>query len=344
MRILVRSLSNNFNIMFNITLKNGKAFNCDANETIFEGAKKNGIILEHSCLLARCRSCAVQIEYGTVIEKNDDLILSKEEKLNQWVLSCNAIPTSNIILNIEDLGGIQIFDKKIIPSKIQSIVKLNDNVIEVSLRLSPNSNFEYNSGQYVNIIKGDIKRSYSIANAFEQNALLTFFIKKYDNGLMSNYWFEEAKVNDLLRIEGPLGSFFIRENDQENIIFLATGTGVAPIKAILENLNKSEQNFRNKKIWLFVGARNENDLFWNPSELWNINDINYIPVLSRASIEWAGERGYIQDIVLKHSISLANSLVFACGSNVMIESAKKLLIENGLNKTHFFSDAFVQSN
>ena len=119
----------------------------------------------------------------------------------------------------------------------------------------------------VGILTGDIKRSYSIANAFEQNALLTFFIKKYDNGLMSNYWFEEAKVNDLLRIEGPLGSFFVRENVQENIIFLATGTGVAPIKAILENLSKSENQFRNKNLWLFVGARNENDLFWNPNKL-----------------------------------------------------------------------------
>ena len=125
--------------MFHITLKNGKSFSCEAIDTIFEGAKKNGIILEHSCLSARCRSCAVQIESGTVIEKYDDLVLSKEEKLNQWVLSCNAIPTSNVILDIEDLGGIQLFEKKIIPSKIQSIVKLNENVIEVSLRLPPNS-------------------------------------------------------------------------------------------------------------------------------------------------------------------------------------------------------------
>lgn len=330
--------------MFNITLKNGKAFNCDVNDTIFEGAKKNGIILEHSCLSARCRSCAVQIKSGSVIEKYDDLVLSKEEKFNQWVLSCNAIPTSNVILDSVDLGGIQIFDKKIVPSKIQAIVKLNDNVIKVSLRLPPNSNFEYNSGQYVNIIKGDIKRSYSIANAFEQNALLTFFIKKYDNGLMSNYWFEEAKVNDLLRIEGPLGSFFVRENDRENIIFLATGTGVAPIKAILEKLSKSANQLTNKNIWLFVGARYENDLFWDPKELRIINGIKYIPVLSRASNKWVGEIGYIQDSVIKQSISLANSIVFACGSNDMIESAKKRLIENGLNKSNFFSDAFVQSN
>lgn len=330
--------------MFQITLKNGKSFTCDSNTTIFEAAKSNGIILEHSCLSARCRSCAVRIEAGTTKNQLDELVLSSEEKSNKWILSCNAIPTSNIVLDIEDLGEIQIFEKKIIPAKIQSIIKLNESVIEVGLRLPPNSNFGYNSGQYVNVTKGIIKRSYSIANAYKENGMLTFFIKKYENGLMSKYWFEIAKVNDLLRIEGPLGSFFLRENEQENIIFLATGTGVAPIKAILENLSKSEDQFRNKNLWLFVGARYENDLFWDPSELSNFNNIIYIPVLSRASKEWEGEKGYVQDIVIKLKISLEKSQVYACGSDNMIEAAKKTLIEKGLNKVDFFSDAFVQSN
>ena len=330
--------------MFHITLKNGKAFTCEADDTIFEGAKKNGIILDHSCLSARCRSCAVQIASGTAIEKYDDLVLSKEEKLRGWVLSCNAIPTSNVVLDIEDLEGSHHFEKKIIPSKIQSIVKLNDNVIKVCLRLPKNINFKYISGQYVNIIKGNHKRSYSIANAFEQSELLTFFIKKYDNGLMSRFWFEEAKVNDLIRIEGPLGTFYFRENEQENVIFLATGTGVAPIKAILEDLIKSKTRFEDKFFWLFIGARNESDLIWDPRDLGDYNNLKCIQVLSRASDEWVGERGYIQDIAIKQNIVLANSQVYACGSSVMIESAKNTLIDNGLNNRFFFSDAFVQSN
>jgi CDP-4-dehydro-6-deoxyglucose reductase len=141
-----------------------------------------------------------------------------------------------------------------------------------------------------------------------------------------------------------LGSFFVRENEQENIIFLATGTGIAPIKAILENLSKTANQFTNKNLWLFVGARYENDLFWNPNKLSPINNLKYIPVLSRASEEWEGEKGYVQDIVIKHRISLEKSQVYACGSNNMIEAAKKTLIEKGLNKKYFFSDAFVQSN
>jgi CDP-4-dehydro-6-deoxyglucose reductase len=330
--------------MFNIKLKNGKLFTCDSNTTVFEAAKKNGIILEHSCLTARCRSCAVQVESGTTIDKLDDLVLSAEEKSNNWMLSCNTIPTSDLVLDLEDLGNIQIFDKKIIPAKIQAINKLNDTVIEVSLRLPPNSNFGYNSGQYVNITKGSIKRSYSVANAHGETGLLTFLIKKYENGQMSNYWFDQAKENDLVRIEGPIGSFFLRESEVENIIFLATGTGVAPIKAILESIAELPNKLSNKKIWIFTGARHENDLFWHPKELNGILNLKYIPVLSQASENWNGEKGYVQDIVIKQNIPLENAQVYACGSNNMIESAKKTLSENGLNTKNFFSDAFVATN
>jgi len=221
---------------------------------------------------------------------------------------------------------------------------LNDTVIEVSIRLPPNSNFRYNSGQYVNIAKGSIKRSYSVANAYRESGLLTFLIKKYENGQMSNYWFKEAKENDLLRIEGPIGSFFLRESEVENIIFLATGTGIAPIKAILESVSMCGQKYENKKFWIFNGARYESDLFWRPNELNAISNLNYIPVLSRASENWNGEKGYIQEIVLKSGIDLTNAQVYACGSNNMIESSRKTLVENELKIKNFFSDAFVATN
>ena len=330
--------------MYTISLKNGKSFSCDSQTTIFEAAKSNNIILEHSCLTARCRSCAVQVESGTKIDKLDDLVLTSEEKSNNWTLSCNTIPTSDLVLDLEDLGDIQIFDKKIIPAKIQAIHKLNEAVIEVSLRLPPNSNFAYNPGQYVNISKGNLKRSYSIANTFVENSLLHFYIKKYNGGEMSNYWFQEAKENDLLRIEGPIGSFFLRETECENIVFLATGTGIAPIKAIIESINVSDNKYQNKKIWVFTGARVETDLLWKPNQFIEYLNLIYVPVLSRESEEWIGEKGYVQEVVLKSEIDLKNAQVYACGSNNMIESAKKMLVENGLNTNNFFSDAFVATN
>ena len=219
---------------------------------------------------------------------------------------------------------------------------MTDDVMKVVLRLPPNSSFNFNSGQYINIIKGNITRSYSIANCSDHKNQLEFFIKNYKNGMMSNYFFNEAKVNDLLRLEGPIGTFFLRDSSFKNIIFLATGTGVAPIKSILEGLDKSHEQNQHKNYWVIVGARSKEDLFWEPN-FKNLN-IKYIPVLSRQNIDWNGEKGYVQDVVIRKQIDLENTQVYACGSNDMINSAKELFFKNNLKESNFFSDAFVQTN
>lgn len=328
--------------MFKISLKNNKSFSCDRESTIFEAAKQNNINLEHSCLSARCRSCIVKVVSGSTLNREDELVLTKADRNENFVLSCNAKPTTDLILDIEDLGEITLFEKKIIPSKISVIEKLTDDVIKLVLRFPPNSNFKFNSGQYVNIIKGSLTRSYSIANSSDHKNQLEFFIKKYTNGLMSEYFFKEAKINDLLRLEGPIGTFFLRDSNYKNIVFLATGTGIAPIKSILEGLDKSHEQHQNKKMWVIVGARYQEDLFWEPN-FKNLN-IKYIPVLSRKVNDWNGAQGYVQDITLKQQIDLENTQVYACGSNDMINSAKELFFKNNLKENNFFSDAFVQTN
>ena len=328
--------------MFQIKLKNNKIFNCDKDLTIFEAAKKNNITLEHSCLNARCRSCMVKVLSGKTINKEEELVLTKGDKDENFVLSCNAKPLSDLELDVEDLGEIIFYEKKIIPSKINNIENLTDDVLKITLRIPPNSNFNFNSGQYVNIIKGNLTRSYSIANCSDHKNQLEFYIKKYTNGLMSEYFFKEAKINDLLRLEGPVGTFFLRGSSFKNIIFLATGTGIAPIKSILEGLDKSYEQYQNKNLWVIVGARYQEDLFWNPN-FKNLN-IKYIPVLSRPENDWNGAKGYVQDIVLNQQIDLESTQVYACGSNDMINSAKELFFKNNLKENNFFSDAFVQTN
>lgn len=329
--------------MFEITLKNKKNFLCDKDTTIFQAAKNAGIFLEHSCLMARCRSCVVRVNVGETLNNQEELVLSEEEKENNFVLSCNTKPLSNLNLDIEDLGNITLYEKRIVPAKIKSIALIAPDVIKLVLRLPPTSDFKFISGQYVNLIKGTINRSYSIASSSLVTGELEFYIKKYENGIMSQYIFNEAKVNDLLRVEGPLGSFFLRETKKKNIIFLATGTGTAPIRAIIDELEASERKeMENRKIWVFVGARYEKDLFWRPNTK-NL-DINYIPSLSRPNQEWIGEQGYVQEVVLRQNINLKDAQVYACGSNQMIESARELLIANSLGENQFYSDAFVQTN
>jgi CDP-4-dehydro-6-deoxyglucose reductase len=325
-----------------ITLKNNKTFFCSNEQTIFEAGKSNGILLDHSCLAARCRSCKAKLLTGAVKGIHEENVLTQEEKQNGFILTCNSIPSTDVMLDIEDLDGSRLFFPKTIPSKVSSIEKLNDQVIELTLRIPPNGGLQFNPGQYVNLTINGIKRSYSIACNDASNNQVIFFIKHYPNGLMSNYLFNVAKANDMFRMEGPLGTFYHRETTRKNIIFLATGTGVAPIKSILDDFEISSHKTENREIWFFWGARDKNDFFWNPRYK-NFN-LNYIPVLSRKVDDWHGDFGYVQDVVLKKEINLADADVYACGSETMINASLNLLKKNGLNSGHFYSDAFVMSN
>lgn len=329
--------------MYLIKLSNGKNFEGDSQTTIFASAQKAGVLLEHSCLAARCKSCKVKILLGKSSNVHDEFVLSPEEKLEGVVLSCNSIPESDMILEAEDLSDWDLPKSRTLPSKIHSIEYLNDSVLKVELRLPPKSLFRFISGQYVNLIKGNIKRSYSIANNYQEEGMLQFMIKNYPNGIMSKYWFEEASINDLIRLEGPLGTFFLRNSAVKEIVFLATGTGIAPIKSIVEELFQRDMDKFDKNITVIWGGRKRSDIYWTPPI--NNGKLKFIPVLSRHDENWNGERGYVQDVLLKEvSNSLKDIQVYACGSKDMIEDAHIKLVKNGLPENQFFSDAFVSSN
>jgi CDP-4-dehydro-6-deoxyglucose reductase len=325
--------------MFKVNLKNGKSFLGDSNKSILESAIDSGIVLEHSCKTARCRSCLVRVEKGETENIHQDNILSDIEKEQGCVLSCNVKPLSDLMLDATDLGDILISKPQTFPAKIQEIEHITDNLINVKLRLPPNTNFKFLPGQYVNIVKGNIRRSYSIANNPEPGEYLEFIIKNYSKGIMSKYWFNEAKINDVLRLNGPQGTFFMRDTLKKSIIFLATGTGIAPIKSILEKIEL--EKFNTEEILLFWGARYQEDLFLNRLPL--IGD-KFYKVVTRPNENWNDNVGYIQDVLLSVKKDFSESIVYACGSNEMIASSKELLLKNGLKETNFLSDAFVSSN
>jgi CDP-4-dehydro-6-deoxyglucose reductase len=327
--------------MFQVTLQNTTHFSCSPEDTILTGAQKEGIHLNYSCKTGRCQSCKAKVLEGTTMAISDELGLSLVEQQEGYILTCVRKPVSDLNLDLEDLSGYAIEAIRILPSKIDSIMKLSTDIIALKLRIPPNSSFRYLAGQYINIIKGEYKRSYSIAN-YNSSVGLELYIKNYAGGKFSQYLFHEAKEDDLLRIEGPMGTFFIRENTKTNLVFLATGTGIAPIKAILEDLDANNMKAVGKNIYLFSGARNLEDLIWEP-QFKNIN-VHYIPVLSRANDDWNGETGYIQNVMIQKGIPLADSSLYACGSENMIQDALHVSTLNGLSEQDFFSDAFISSN
>lgn len=325
-----------------VSLTNTKQFTCTAETTILDAAQTQNIVLEHSCRTGRCGVCKAKVINGqTQIIKSEES-LSENELREGYILTCARSALSDIILDTEDLGELANIKIQTLPSRIDSIEHLAADVIKIQLRLPPNNSFNYVSGQYIDVIgKSGVRRSYSIANSRLISDKIELHIRQVTQGEMSQYWFNEAKENDLLRFEGPHGTFCFREKPQRNIIFLATGTGIAPVKSILETLNHSHALAQAKKIYVYWGGRTRQDIYWQPN--YDQIDINFTPVLSRAEPDWNGRQGYIQNAVIADNIDLADSIVYACGSDQMIHTAQQLLVSHGLNNKNFYSDAFVSS-
>lgn len=326
------------------TLSNGKSFPCEQTVSILEAAKTAGLVLEHSCRNGRCGVCKAKVLKGNSLQLKMEYSLTEEEIAQDYILTCCRAGTSDLELDIEDLGDLAKFKTKTLPARIDSISFVSHDVVEVVLRTPPASKLAYLAGQYVDVIgPHGVRRSYSLANAPRNDGKLKLYIRKVEGGQLSRYWFEEANVNDLLRIEGPLGTFCLRPKPAENLILLATGTGIAPIKAILEELSSSPAEIltRYETIHLYWGGRLDEDLFWEPD--FPSLPLRFTPVLSRGENRTV-RSGYVQSAVKCDQIDLGKSVVYACGSETMINSARETLVEVGLDSKHFYSDAFVCSS
>ena len=238
------------------------------------------------------------------------LTLTSDDLNDGYILTCCRSAASDVQLDIENLERLNGIQSKISPCRIDAIKYLNDNVISIILRLPPGNELNYLAGQYIDVIsKNGLRRSYSLANSFHSDGKLELYIQKVLDGEMSDYWFNSAKVNDLLRLEGPLGTFCLRPNLPENLIFLSTGTGIAPVKALLEELEANPNLVEKKNIYVYWGGRSETDFYWQPS-FENIK-LKFIPVLSRSIENWDGRLGYVQQAVIDDSIVMKISAVYA---------------------------------
>jgi len=279
---------------------------------------------------------------GTTRVLKSESGLTEQEKAEGWILSCVRAVETDVVLEVDDLGSIEIPLAKTFPCRISEIKLLESDVIQVLLRLPPTAIFHFLPGQYIDVIgPNGIRRSYSLANANFADRLLELHIRAVEGGVLSQYWFSQAKPNDLLRLNGPLGTFFLRESAGLDLIFLVTGTGIAPVKAILESMVQLDSEKHPKSVTVFWGSRKSQDLYFNVADIPGSH--TYIPVLSRPSEDWTGSRGYVQDVLLETKPDLSNVAVYACGSDAMIHSAKTCLVQAGLPVNCFYSDAFVSS-
>ena len=323
----------------NINTIEGKVFPSKNGQTILESALFAGLVFEHSCNNGQCGTCKTTLLKGTIKEFKPQQALNKLNKSNQF-LSCCCEALTDVLIDAIDLSAMRGIEKKILPARINKLELLSKEIMQVKLRIPPTSNFVFLEGQFIDLIGLDsIKRSYSIAS-ISSDENITLLIKKVEYGELSNYWFNKAKLNDLLRIEGPKGTFFLRDRAKP-LVFLATGTGVSPIISILDGLDSDPDFNQIKNISLFWGNRVQQDFVWSPN--FKKIHVDFYPVISKNDDDWSGEIGYVQDIALRVLSNIKDISVYACGASIMIDCAKSNFIRSGLNEKDFYSDKFVQS-
>lgn len=324
-----------------IKLSNRNVFPGIDGNTILESGCAAGVVLEHSCRIGLCGACKTQVISGETVALVPEQSITREELDQGFVLTCCREAKTDLELEAEDLGRLADIKVQTMPCRIDSLTALADDVLEVVLRTPPASRLVFLPGQYVDVIgRAGLRRSYSIANAPREDGKLSLQIRKVEGGEFSRYWFDEAKSNDLLRLEGPLGTFCLRETEASRLILLATGTGIAPVRAILEELQQDSASAGFERITVYWGGRHKQDVYWTPD--FPSLPLTFVPVLSRAP-DFAGRHGYVQFAALEDSSPLSDAVVYACGSDTMIRDAKIALIDAGLPAKNFYSDAFVQS-
>ena len=332
---------------YQVTIQpSGHQFNVNDDETILEAALREGFSLPYGCRNGACGSCkgkvlAGSLDYGTY----QDSALTPEERTQGRALFCRAKPLSDLTIEAKEVGATKDLVTKTLPCRVEKLEKRADDVMVVKIKLPTNERLQFLAGQYIDFFLKDGKsRSYSLANPPHDDALLELHIRHVPGGLFTDQLFSTAKERDILRLKGPLGSFFIREDSDKPMIFVAGGTGFAPIKGMLEHAFAAHMD---RQMVLYWGVRSLKDLYMaEVPQLWQRErpNFSFIPVLSspEPGDQWQARTGFVHEAVLADFPDLSGYQVYACGAPVMVDSARAAFHQQrGLPEDEFFADSFV---
>ena len=322
-------------------MPSGREFAVESDETILDGALRNGLAFPYGCRGGACGACKAKVLEGAVSYADEPMGLSEEDLADNQSLLCVAKAASDLTVEIKEVGAVEEIPVKTMPTKVASMERLNDEVMSLHLTLPESERLQFLAGQYVEFILADgRRRAFSIANAPHDDATLEFHIRHIEGGEFTSHVFDDMSVGEILRIEGPLGTFFLREESERPIIMLATGTGFGPVKGIVEHAIAEHSH---RRIYIYWGARTEDDLYMHElTQKWDAENANieYRPVLSRPAEGWDGRKGHVQDAVLADFDDLSAFELYACGNPQMVYGAKDALATKGLEGDHCYSDAF----
>ena len=325
---------------FQITLQpGGYRFPISEQETILDAALKHGCTLPHSCREGVCGVCKGKIVAGQADQGNYlGSALSPAEIKAGMTLFCCATAQSD--LQIECAAVSNDIPVRLMVSRVHSMTRLSEDIMALQLELPAAAQFIYQAGQYISILPKDQKpRIFSLANAPHSSPYLELHIRKTADGAFTQHVFNDMKVRDLVRFKGPQGRLRFREGSAKALIFLAGGTGFAPLKALMEH---SLQHGLQRPMHLYWGGRRPDDLYMlELVKKWQESGVEFTPVLSEPlpTDAWQGRTGLVHQAVLDDYSTLYSHEVYACGAPAMVEAARDAFAtQRGLPKEAFYSE------
>jgi CDP-4-dehydro-6-deoxyglucose reductase len=334
--------------MHTVTLKpSGQQFQVEEGESILAAALRQNLILPYGCRNGACGSCKGKllegrIDYGVYQKK----ALSDEERTQGKALFCQARPLSDVVIEaraVSAAGGIEV---KTLPCRVQRMQRLADDVMVLHLKLPANERLKFLAGQFIEfLLKDGTRRSFSMANPPHDAELIELHVRRVAGGQFTDHVFGKMKERDILRFEGPLGVFFLREQSPKPIVLVASGTGFAPIKSLIED---AFHRGIARPMTLYWGGRRPKDLYLNDLPLrWaaeHPQQFRYVPVVSDALPEdaWSGRTGFVHRAVMADFPDLSGCQVYACGVPVMVDAAQRdFTTRCGLPEDEFYADSFT---
>jgi len=333
--------------IFSVTVQpSGRSFSVSNGETVLVAGIRQGIGLPYGCKDGACGSCKCKMVSGRVTHgTHQSKALSEEEEAQGFVLTCCATPQADLVLESRQVTALGALPIKKLPTRVSTMTRVSDDVMVLQLQLPANDSFTYRAGQYIEIMLRDgARRSYSMANAPHLGPGVELHIRHMPGGKFTDHVFGAMKEKEILRVEGPFGSFFLQEDSEKPMVFLASGTGFAPLKALIEHLQHIQSQ---RQVTLYWGGRRPTDLYmdaWAQEQLKTMPHLRYVPVVSDALPEdqWHGRTGFVHRAVLEDFGDLSGHQVYACGAPIVIESARKDFCGQAqLPAEEFFADAFT---
>ena len=316
-------------------------------EAILAAAIRQGIGLPYGCRDGACGSCKSRLLEGRVVHgPHQQKALSMAEEEAGFILTCCGVPQTDCVVEARSVPGAGEYPVLKLPSRVLSIEKPAPDVAVLRLQLPANQNLQYRAGQYVEFILRDgARRSYSMANAphhLGSPPSIELHVRHMPGGKFTDHVFGAMKEKDILRMEGPFGSFFLREDSDKPLVLLASGTGFAPIKAIIEQL---QHKGITRPAVLYWGGRRAADLYqsdWCVRTAAEMPSLRYVPVLSEPEAGWTGRTGFVHLAVMADVPDLSGHQVYACGAPIMVQSAERDFVARcGLPLDEFYADSFT---